>query len=89
MASQDSSNNKEIKKNITNHFLIKYKSEQTRKKFAEYILILIKKHELKDFHVEEKYAFEEERIIYNSHTLGSGSFSFELLEYQFLKYYLY
>ena len=28
--------------------------------------------------------FEEERIMYNMRTIGSGNFSFELLEYQFL-----
>ena len=79
----------EHKKETSNFFLIKYKSEETRKRFADYILKLIKKHEILDFHVEEKYAFEEERIIYNGHTLVSKEFSFEKLEYQFLKYYSY
>lgn len=79
----------ENKKDASNVFLVKYKSEVNRIKFSSYVLKLVKKHEILDFRVEEKYAFEEERIIYNGHTLASGDFTFEKLEYQFLKYYSY
>lgn len=89
METKSNSENNKNQKTVANYFLIKYKSEETRKKFAEYVLQIIKKHEIRDFHVEEKYAFEEERIMYNMRTIGSGKFSFELLEYQFLKYYSY
>jgi len=75
------------KRETNNFFLIKYKSEINRKKFVDYVLKLVKIHEIIDFRIEEKYAFQEERIIYNGHTLVNKDFTFENFEYQFLKYY--
>lgn len=74
--------------NITHHFVIKYNSEKIRKKFAKYIIDLIREFEIKNFHIEEKKAFIQSRIIYNNHTLISNfSSSEELFKKNFLKYF--
>lgn len=71
-----------------NHFLIKYKNNEERVSMAEKVLKLVKYHELDDFHIEEKPAFQETKIMYNSHTIVKGaSFSQEELERNFLKYF--
>lgn len=78
-----------IKKvNSPNHFLIKYKTEDERVKFSAMVLEIVKKHEVKDFHVEEKKAFVQNRILYNMHTIAQGNqFDIETLEKNFLEYY--
>ncbi len=89
---EDNPNNPTLKEapkvKLTHHFLIKYKTESQRKKISNLVISFIKKHELTDFHVEEKKAFVQERILYNMHTLKLDSnFSYEDLEEELLKYF--
>jgi len=73
---------------VTNHFLIKYKNEEERVAYSDLIIQLAKNHELKDFHIEEKEAFQNVRVLYNMHTvLEEGEFNYGKLEKEFLKYY--
>ncbi len=55
------------------YFILKYRNEAERTRFSTEVMRLIKKYELKDFHVEEKKAFLQNRIIYNMHTISEGS----------------
>lgn len=76
-------------KESLNHFLIKYSNEEERLFLSESIIKLIQKHELTDFHVEEKKAFLDTRIMYNQVTLVKGvKFSFQDLDREFLKKYV-
>jgi hypothetical protein len=75
-------------KECANYFLIKYKNEEERVAYSDLIIRLAKNHELKDFHIEEKEAFKDSRVLYNMHTvLGSGEFNYDKLEKEFLKLY--
>lgn len=69
-----------------NHFLIKYKNEENRKKFAEIVMKFVQKHEIKDFHIEEKQAYEEERILFNLRTVNLGNdIDYKIFEKEVLK----
>lgn len=69
------------------YFLIKYKNEDERIKFSDAIIRLVKRHELKDYHIEEKKAFIKNRILYNMRTINEGSeLNEEELEKEFAKY---
>ncbi len=69
------------------YFLIKYRSEAERVYFSSLIMKLIRHHELKDFHVEEKKAFIQSRVLYNMHTLTtSPNISYEELEKKFVSF---
>jgi hypothetical protein len=71
-----------------NYFILKYKNENDRKYMVENILKIVRKHEIYDFHIEEKKAYKENRIIYNYHTLVFGiDWDFDQLEKEFLKYF--
>ncbi|MFW5705321.1 MAG: hypothetical protein ACOCXG_05790 [Nanoarchaeota archaeon] len=72
------------KKRIAHDFLIKYENEEQRIKFSDMVIELIKKHELKEFHVDEIKAFQTPKIKYNDITLVEGNdFSFEDLDNSF------
>lgn len=69
-----------------NHFIIKYKTEENRKKFAEMAMKFVRQHEIKDFHIEEKYAYEEERILFNMKTVNLGEdFDYSSFEKEIMK----
>jgi len=69
-----------------NHFIIKFKTEEIRKKYAILINKLIQKHEIYNFHIEEKEAYIESKIIYNGHTLTKKEdINFEGLDKIFTK----
>lgn len=71
-----------------NYFLIKYKSEEERKKFSQIVIDIVKTHEIRDFHVEEKKAFVQNRILYNMHTIAIGNrINFPDTERVFLRHY--
>ncbi len=73
-----------------NYFLIKYKSEEQRKKYSDLVLKLIRKHEIKDYHIGEEEAFQEPRVLYNYKTvLKDDQFDYLLLQKEFLKHYEY
>lgn len=73
-----------------NYFLIKYATEEQRRKYSEIVLELAKNHELKDFHVGEEHAFKEPRVLYNMKTvLKDGEYDYDLLEKKFLEHYEY
>jgi len=76
------------KRESPNHFIIRYRTDEIRKKYAEMIMHIIRKHEVTNFHVEEKKAFMRNRILYNMKTIGSGEniTPFEL-EKEFVKYF--
>ena len=75
-------------KKVGNYFLIKYNNEQEREAYSDLVLRLAKNYELKDFHVEEKHAYQESRVLYNFHeVLKHGIFSYEKLERGFLRYF--
>ncbi len=87
---EENPNNPEIqpvkKINIIHHFIIKYESDNIRRHFANLVNKLIKKHELKNFHVEEKPAYVESKIKYNLHTLTTNpNESFEKLDKIFIQ----
>lgn len=70
------------------HFLIKYKSEAERVYFSNLIISIVKKFEIKDFHIEEKKAFMQTKIFYNMHTLTvTPNIKYEELEKTFLQYF--
>jgi len=70
------------------YFLIKYQTEDERITFAKMVMNLVKKYELKDFHLEEKKAFVETKVFYNYHTLEKGKVtSPESFEENFLKFF--
>lgn len=76
------------KKESPNYFIIKYRNDEIRKRYAEMIMHIIKKHEITDFHVEEKKAFMRNRILYNMKTIGVGeNIIIYNLEREFLNFY--
>lgn len=73
-----------------NYFLIKYKSEVQRKKYSDLVLKLVRKFEIKDYHIGEEEAFQEPRVLYNCKTvLKDDQFDFSILQKEFLRYYEY
>jgi len=76
-----------VKVNIKHFFQIRYKDENTKNQMINLILKLVKEHEICDFLIEEKQAFNTTRIIYNYHTIISGNenLKYTILEEEFLK----
>ena len=73
---------------IEHHFIIKYDTKQTKDEYVELILKLIKKHEIKDYHIEEKKAFLKPKLKYNLHTISKNSkINIIDLDKEFLKYF--
>lgn len=69
------------------HFIIKYNSEDVRERFVNLVKSLIKMYELKDFYVEERKAFLNNRILYNQKTLTNDiNISTEQLLNKFERY---
>ena len=48
--------------NIEHFFQIKYKTTEMKNKMVDLILRLVKEHEISNFFIEEKKAFEKNRI---------------------------
>jgi len=70
-----------------NHFIIKYKNEDIRKRYAQILNKIIQKHEIYNFHIEEKEAYIDNKIIYNGHTLTKKeNITFEEFNNIFTKY---
>lgn len=90
---EDNSRNPTISKgfkiNYKNYFQIKYKSEEFRRKSAEILKTIIKKHEISDFHIEEQKAFLQSRIKYNGFTIIKNKLEFTIndVEKEILKHY--
>ena len=82
---------KGIKVNYKNYFQIKYKTEEFRKKSAEILKTIIKKHEISDFHIQEQKAFLQSRIKYNGFTIIKDKVEFTIIdvEKEILKHYEY
>ncbi len=75
-------------KSIAHTFLIKYENEEQRRHFADLVMHLIKKHELQDFHVEEKPAAINFRVIYNLRTITNNpQCNFDSLNTEFVKHF--
>ena len=71
-----------------NYFLIKYRSEEERLAFSDLVLKIVKDFEIKDFHIEEREAYMQPRILYNMHTLiTSIDEPYEKLKAEFIKYF--
>ena len=76
-----------VKVNIKHLFEIRYKDDKIKEKMVNFVLKLVKEHEISDFLIEEKQAFNIDRVIYNSHTLASDKddLSYERVRSEFLK----
>lgn len=79
--------NEGVKINVRHYFQIRYKNIEMKNLMAEMILKLVKTHEISDFYIEEKTAFQKNRILYNYHTIVSedGNFDYDVLEKGFLR----
>jgi len=76
-----------VKVDIKHFFQIRYKNNEIKKKMINIILKLVKEHEISDFIIEEKEAFNTTRILYNYHTIltGNENLHYHILEDEFLK----
>jgi len=90
VVAEDNPNNPSIASkgsiNPTYYFIIKYRSESERIYLSTLVMKMIDNHEIKDFHVEEKKAFVESRILFNMKTLSTNSeVTYQELESEFVK----
>ncbi len=81
--------NEGLKIRYTNFFTIKYKTDEFRKKSAEILKVIIKKHEIGDFHIHESKAFLQNKIKFNGFTIivGNSDFTIDDVEKGVLKHF--